>query len=110
MTAEAIRDQGQVESPPPPGSKRAWRLRMIKRGIKLFFLLLFLIIAILLFTAPLSRSLGNAEAPTLTILSAEGEPIARRGAIMGEPVDVTQLPPACRPGLRRDRGPALLLP
>ena len=32
-------------------------------------------------------------APSLTILSAEGEPIARRGAIIGEPVDVMQLPP-----------------
>ena len=93
MTAEAIRDRGQIESPPPPGSKRARRIRMIKRGIKLFFLILFLIIALLFFTAPLSRSLSNADAPSLTILSAEGEPIARRGAIMGEQVDVTQLPP-----------------
>ncbi len=93
MTAEAIRDQGQVEAPPPPGSRRARRVRMIKRGIKLFFLVFALIIAWLIVTAPLSRSLGNADAPSLTILSAEGEPIARRGAVMGEQVDVTRLPP-----------------
>ena len=94
MTAEAIRDQGQPgDSGPPPVSKRARRVRMIKRGIKLFFLVLALILVWLVITAPLSRSLGNAEAPSLTILSAEGEPIARRGATMGEPVDVTQLPP-----------------
>ena len=44
-------------------------------------------------TAPLSQSLGPIAAPSLTILSAEGEPIARRGSIIAEPVDVTQLPP-----------------
>jgi penicillin-binding protein 1A len=93
MTAEAITDQGQIEPPPPPGTKRARRILMIKRGIKLFFLIFILIVAWLTITAPLSRSLGNAEAPSLTILSAEGEPIARRGSIMGEQVDVTQLPP-----------------
>jgi penicillin-binding protein 1A len=94
MTAEAIRDQGQLDSPPPPVSKRARRVRMIKRGIKLFFLVLVLIIALLFVTAPLSRSLTpKLEAPSLTILSAEGEAIARSGANIGEPVDVTQLPP-----------------
>jgi len=47
----------------------------------------------LIVTAPLSRSLGPVAAPSITILSAEGEPIARRGAIIGQPVDVTTLPP-----------------
>ena len=41
----------------------------------------------------MSSSLQPAGAPGLTVLSAEGEPIARRGAIMAEPVDVTRLPP-----------------
>ena len=94
MTAEAIRDQGQMESPPPPGTKRARRVRMIKRGIKLFFLIFALVVALLFFTAPLSQSLSpKLETPSLTILSAEGEAIARRGANIGDPVDVTQLPP-----------------
>ena len=65
MTAEAIRDEGQVEGPPPPGTKRARRVRMIKRGIKLFFAVFALAIIWLTVTAPLSRSLSNAEAPSL---------------------------------------------
>ena len=95
MTAGAIRAEGQPEGPkPPPGAVRAWRVKMIKRGVKFLFLILFLIVALLMITAPLSRSLSpRLEAPSLTILSAEGEPIARRGAMIGEPVDVTQLPP-----------------
>ncbi len=94
MTAEAIRDEGLVEGPPPPGAKRARRVRMIKRGVKLFFLVFVLIIVWLTITAPLSRSLSpRLEAPSLTILSAEGEAIARRGAIIGDQVDVTRLPP-----------------
>ena len=41
MTAEAIRDPNQPDSPkPPPGALREWRVRMIKRGVKLFFLIL----------------------------------------------------------------------
>ncbi len=96
MTAEAIRAEGQPEGPEPPtpGAVRAWRIRMIKRGIKLFFLVLLIIVALLMLTSPISRSLSpRLEAPSLTILSAEGEPIARRGAMIGEPIDVTQLPP-----------------
>jgi penicillin-binding protein 1A len=94
MTAEAIGNRDQPDSPkPPPGALRAWRVRMIKRGIKLLALVFVLIIVWLTITAPLSRSLGPIDAPSLTILSAEGEPIARRGSIIGEPVDVTQLPP-----------------
>jgi penicillin-binding protein 1A len=94
MTAEAIGDQGRpAGAEPPPGAPRVSRARMIKRGIKLFFLVFVLIIVWLTITAPLSRSLSNINAPSLTILSADGETIARRGSIIGEPIDVTQLPP-----------------
>ena len=64
-----------------------------KRGIRAFLLLLVLLIAWLTFTAPLNRSLQPLGAPSLTVLSAEGEAIARKGSKISDPVDVTALPP-----------------
>jgi penicillin-binding protein 1A len=51
-----------------------------------------LIIAWLAITAPLSKSLQPIAAPSLTLLSVEGTPIARRGADIREPVRIAQLP------------------
>jgi len=51
-----------------------------------------LVIAWLAITAPLSKSLQPIAAPSLTLLSAEGEPIARRGADIREPVRIAELP------------------
>jgi penicillin-binding protein 1A len=42
-------------------------------------------------TAPLSRALEPLEDPALLLLSADGRPIARRGAIKEAPVDVARL-------------------
>ncbi len=78
---------------PPPARPKLSRARLVRRGFKLAAALFALILFWLIVTAPLSSSLQPANAPGLTILSADGEPIARRGAIMDEPVDVTQLPP-----------------
>jgi penicillin-binding protein 1A len=53
----------------------------------------FLALVLLLFiTAPLSKSLQPITAPSLTLLSAEGVPIARRGAVVEAPVDAAKLP------------------
>lgn len=87
MTADAPAQETATAQPPLS------RVRLVKRIIKVGALLFLLAVAWLLLTAPLSRSLGPVAAPSLTILSAEGEPIARRGAIIGEPVDVMRLPP-----------------
>jgi penicillin-binding protein 1A len=96
MTSEAYAVSNQADAaappPPPPSRGRASRLRRIKQGIKLLLLIFLLILIWLMITAPLSQSLGPIAAPSLTILSAEGEPIARRGSIIAEPVDVTQMP------------------
>ena len=69
------------------------RVRKVKRAIKIGLVAVALIIVWLIVTAPLSRSLQPVGAPGLTILSADGEPIARRGAVIGQPVSVEELPP-----------------
>jgi penicillin-binding protein 1A len=46
----------------------------------------------MLVTAPLSKSLQPIAAPGITLLSAEGKPIARRGAVTDLPVEVGELP------------------
>ncbi|MEA3031495.1 MAG: penicillin-binding protein [Sphingomonadales bacterium] len=52
-----------------------------------------LLVGWLTVTAPLSQSLQPIAAPSFLVLAADGQPIARRGAIRGEPVDVMALPP-----------------
>jgi penicillin-binding protein 1A len=79
---------------PLPGRRHRGRWpRWVGRTIKLVLAAFLLLILWLTFTAPLSRSLQPLGAPSLTVLSAEGEIIARKGARIDEPVDVTQLPP-----------------
>ncbi len=79
-----------VEQPPPRVQSR--RRILIKRIAFALFALFIVLIAWLAVTAPLNQSLRPIAAPSLTILSAEGEPIARRGAVVLEPVDATRLP------------------
>ncbi|HEX8216605.1 MAG TPA: transglycosylase domain-containing protein [Allosphingosinicella sp.] len=79
------------EAPPPQKPKRT-RWQTVKRVLIIFAILLAVIIAWLALTAPLSKSLEPINAPSLTILAANGEPIARRGAVIDEPVDVRRLP------------------
>jgi len=52
-----------------------------------------LILVWLVLTAPLSRALEPLDDPALLLLSSEGQPIARRGAIKEAPVDVAKLDP-----------------
>ncbi|HEX9966156.1 MAG TPA: transglycosylase domain-containing protein [Allosphingosinicella sp.] len=87
---------GGPPQPPPPGPpKRAWYnpLRWGWRRIVLACLALFMVIvAWLAITAPLSKSLQPIAAPSLTLVSVEGDPIARRGADIREPVRIAELP------------------
>jgi penicillin-binding protein 1A len=66
--------------------RRRWRIAATILGL---FLFLFAWLAI---TAPLSRSLQPIAPPAITLLSAQGTPIARQGAIIGRSVDVAHLP------------------
>ena len=85
---------GSAPPPQPPRrpwyDPRSWGWRRTVLGLVALFMLL---VAWLAITAPLSKSLQPIAAPSLTLLSAEGDPIARRGADIREPVRIADLPP-----------------
>ena len=67
---------------------RFWGVRVLAG----FALLLILIVIWLAITAPLSKSLEPIAPPQITLLAADGTPIARNGAVYDEPVDIDRLP------------------
>ncbi len=71
---------------------RPSRWRWVRRALVACFVLFLLLVAYLAFTAPLSKSLQPPVPPSVTLLSAEGTPIARRGATIAAPVDAARLP------------------
>ncbi|WP_426266733.1 transglycosylase domain-containing protein [Sphingomonas sp. LHG3443-2] len=89
---------GGVEPPPPPlppeaqtgtSPRRPWlRWGLMGLGALLLVTLLWLIV-----TAPLGRALEPLPNPAMLIVSSEGQPIARRGAIKEAPVEIAKLKP-----------------
>ena len=77
---------------PHPTSAHRWP-RWFSLSLKALLALFVLLVAWLTFTAPLNRSLQPLGAPSLVVLASNGETIARRGAIIEDAVDVTELPP-----------------
>ena len=71
-------------APPPPRRKRRW--------LRWALLALLLLAGWLAVTTPLGRALEPLPAPAMLLLSADGQPIARRGAIKLAPVEVADLP------------------
>ena len=76
----------------PPRRPRTGAWRWILRGAGIGIVLLVLAIAWLAVTAPLSKSLKPPTPPSITLTADDGTPIARRGAIIGAPVDAATLP------------------
>ena len=74
--------------------QRRWWLswKWIKRGLLLIAALFVALVAWLALTAPLSKSLEPIAPPQITLLAADGTPIARNGAVVEAPVDATELP------------------
>ncbi len=72
------------------GRRKRWWVVRIVAGFLLFFMVMVTWLAI---TAPLSRSLAPIVPPQITLLAADGTPIARNGAVVDEPVEVAELPP-----------------
>ena len=75
----------------PRSRRRRW-LTWGVRGVAAAIVLLVIAVIWLAITAPLSRSLQPPAPPSITITAADGTPIARRGAIVGAPVDAAELP------------------
>ena len=71
-----------------PRAKRRWPVVLYSIGGIFLALILWLVI-----TAPLSRALEPLDDPAMRLVSADGQAIARRGAIKEAPVDVTRLDP-----------------
>ncbi len=92
---ELIDDPFDVPVPPPvdaPPPKRRGR-RWLKIGLYSFFVLFVVMIGWLVISAPLGRALEPLDDPAMLLLSEEGRPIARRGAIKEAPVDAARLNP-----------------
>ena len=85
----------ETGGPPPPGlvqpatpRRRRWRYILYGFSLLLLVTLLWLIIS-----APLGRALEPLDDPAMLFLSEEGVPIARRGAMKDEPVEIARLNP-----------------
>jgi penicillin-binding protein 1A len=79
-----VADEGTV----PPPRRRRWPIVLYAISGLIFATLIWLVI-----TAPLSRALEPLPDPAVLLMSADGHPIALRGAIKEAPVDVTKLNP-----------------
>ena len=77
--------------PPSPGRARRGRWWWVSRGIAAAIVLFVIAILWLAVTAPLSQSLKPPTPPSITLLDRNGDPIARRGAVIGAPVDAAKL-------------------
>jgi len=81
------------QAPPPPAPRQRGRRRRIVARVAAGFIVVFiLLVGWLALTAPLSKSLQPPVPPSMTLLSSDGQVIARRGATIDQPVDVTRLP------------------
>jgi len=76
--------------PPPP--RRSWLRRWWKAVVALVFLTLVALGIWLVVTAPLGRALEPLKNPSLVLLDAAGDPIARRGDYKEQPVTIAELP------------------
>ena len=79
----------EEEPAQPPKRRRRW----LKLSFYAFSALVFVTLLWLILTAPLSRALEPLDDPALLLVSQEGRPIARRGAIKEAPVEAARLDP-----------------
>ncbi|MDQ3080403.1 MAG: transglycosylase domain-containing protein [Pseudomonadota bacterium] len=78
-----------ADAVPPARKRRGW----LKIAFYSTFVFMVLILAWLVITAPLGRALEPLKDPAMLLLTQEGTPIARRGAIKEAPVEIARLDP-----------------
>lgn len=76
---------------PPTPWRRRWQI--VGWLLAALLALLMILVAWLAVTAPLSRSLRPIVPPSISLMSADGHLIARRGAVIDKPVTMAELPP-----------------
>ncbi len=87
----AIPQKGWRRFLPRRAQNKSW-LWWISRWFASFLLLFIVLVGWLAITAPLNKSLQPIAPPQITLLAADGTPIARNGAVVDEPVLVADLP------------------
>ena len=78
--------------PAPPRRRRFWTLRRIVSTLLVLALAFAVLVAWLSWRLPVSRALDPLPTPSLVLVSADGHPFARRGALKDRPVQVADLP------------------
>ena len=89
FTPPVLEPDGEAQPAAEPSTRR----RYWKYGLYAFFGLLLVTLLWLIVTAPLSRALEPLDDPAMLLVSEEGRPIARRGAIKDRPVTIAELDP-----------------
>ncbi|HEX6217942.1 MAG TPA: PBP1A family penicillin-binding protein [Sphingomicrobium sp.] len=91
VNVEDLPDPFAPVPPDPPEPKP--RRRRLRIALYAFTGILLVTLIWLIVTAPLSRALEPLDDPAMLLVSAEGRPIARRGAIKEAPVTIAELDP-----------------
>src|SRR5690606_13810889 len=92
VPSEPYSDVLSLDDPTLPPEKVRGRWWWFSRGLAVFLFLFMLLVVWLAITAPLSKSLQPIAPPQITLLTSDGQPIARDGAVVDEPVNVAELP------------------
>ena len=82
----------RIDEPIAPLKKPRGKWWWFSRGAAAALFVFILLVAYLAITAPLSKSLQPIVPPQITLLTTDGQPFARNGAVVDDPVEVAKLP------------------
>ncbi len=82
----------RIDEPIAPLKKPRGKWWWFSRGVAAALFIFILMVAYLAITAPLSKSLQPIVPPQITLLTTDGQPFARNGAVVDDPVQVAKLP------------------